>query len=156
MRNSLPQSQTLSQKHACFEKLPSERFLVLKMELLVKRKHKLLVLYWSKTIPYTLIIRAKKKLKFQCLTSYMNMLICGLLAPHPFLIQNKNTSMFLAKQFFLPPPGLPYNVNGKCAPQNRNREDWKFSFIFPQFCVCYHLEEESRGISVAGCVWDNK
>lgn len=50
--------------------------------------------------------------------------------PSYFLVQNKNTSMFLAEQFFLPPPSLPYNVNEKCASQNRNRKDGKFLFIF--------------------------
>lgn len=62
------------------------------------------------------------------LYEYANLWPCG--PPSYFLVQNKNTSMFLAKQFFLPPPSLPHNVNEKCASQNRNRKDGKFLFHF--------------------------
>lgn len=65
MRNSLPQSQIPLQKGTHFEKLQFERFLVLKMELLVKRKHKLLVHYWSKRHNYSLYSANQSKEEIQ-------------------------------------------------------------------------------------------
>lgn len=126
VKNSLPQSQTPSQKHIFLKKLLPERFLVLKMELLVKRKRKLLVHYWSKRNNYSLYSDSQSKEEIQIsmphiLHEYANLWPFG--SPSFFLVQNKNSSMFLAKQLFLLLPGLPYNVNGKCAPQNRDRKD---------------------------------
>lgn len=114
--------------------------------------------YWSKgntnysfiiaqketTLLYILLIKARKKFRFHWLTSYMNMLVY----PSELHI---HILMFLANQFFLPLPGLPSNVNGKCASQNT-----KSSIHFPQFCISFYLAEESRGTSRVGWVWDDK